>query len=250
VLNKTLRVSARGKIVANRQAAVNLSPSIAGLPSRPDPREPSPERLEQIIRDLPLKKGGEDNSAADARELFEGYAVASWARVQQKKAGTASLIGQARDLKKIASKSSTLLKLLKRADRKTFEAWAKYPEGIGFNTATQEWLQLKQLLEITAERATASARKLESITRKDRSAARKGTKRVRPIRLGDLVTIEAANIYERRTGKHAVRSIGRDSGKPFGDFHNFLVRVFEVLEIKSSPDARNMQLQAELRGMK
>ena len=68
--------------------------------------------------------------------------------------------------------------------------------------------------------------------------------------LGDLVTIEAANIYERRTGKSAVRNIDRASGKPFGDFHNFLVRVFEVLEIKSSPDARNMQLQATLRGMK
>jgi hypothetical protein len=28
------------------------------------------------------------------------------------------------------------------------------------------------------------------------------------------------------------------------------VKVFEVLEIKSSPDACNMRLQAELRGMK
>jgi len=68
--------------------------------------------------------------------------------------------------------------------------------------------------------------------------------------LGDLVTIEAANIYKRRTGKSALRNIDRASGKPFGDFHSFLVRVFEVLEIKSSPDARNMQLQATLRGMK
>ena len=68
--------------------------------------------------------------------------------------------------------------------------------------------------------------------------------------LGDLVTIEAANIYKRRTGKSARRNIDRASGKPLGEFHNFLGRVFEVLEIKSSPDARNMQLQATLRGMK
>jgi hypothetical protein len=231
---------------------LKLPLSIAGLPSRPDPREPSPERLEQIIRDLPLKKGGEDNSAADARELFEGYAVASWARVQQKKTGTASLIGQARDLKKIASKSSTLLKLLKRADRKTFEAWAAvpYPEAVAPEMATQQWLQLKDLLDITVQRATQSARRVENTLK---SAARpKRGKRGRPMdQLGDLVTIEAANIYAHRTGKFAVRNIDRDSGKPFGDFHNFLVRVFEVLEIKSSPDFRNMQLQqAELRGMK
>jgi hypothetical protein len=226
-------------------------PSIAGLPSRPDPREPSPERLEQIIRDLPLKKGGEDNSAADARALFEVYTLASVARPQQKKLGAAGPITVARDLKLIASRSSTLLKLLKGADGNTFEAWAAvpYPEAVALETATQEWLQLKSLLDITVQRATQSARRVENTLK---SAARpKSGKRGRPMdQLGDLVTIEAANIYKRRTGKHAVRNIDRDSGKPFGDFHNFLVRVFEVLEIKSSPDARNMQLQAELRGIK
>ena len=200
MLNKTLRVSARGKIVANRQAAVNLPPSIAGLPSRPDSREPSPERLEQIIRDLPLKKGGEDNSAADARELFEGYAVASWARVWQKKAGTAGSITVARDLKLIAGRSSTLLELLKRADRNTFEAWAAvpYPEAGALESATREWLQLKNLLEITAQRAAKSARSVKDTLKS--SARPKRGKRGRPIdQLGDLVTIEAANIYERQT---------------------------------------------------
>ena len=68
--------------------------------------------------------------------------------------------------------------------------------------------------------------------------------------LGDLVTIEAAKIYERRTGKSPVRTIDRASGKPIGDFHNFLVKVFEVLEIKSSPNACNARLQTTLRGMK
>jgi hypothetical protein len=124
-----------------------------------------------------------------------------------------------------------------------------YPEAVALETATQEWLQLKSLLDITVQRATQSARRVENTLK---SAARpKRGKRGRPMeQLGDLITIEAANIFERRTGRSAVRNIDRASGKPFGDFHNFLVRAFEVLEIKSSPDARNMQLQATLRDMK
>jgi hypothetical protein len=197
----------------------------------------------------PSQGGGEDNSAADARALFEAYALASGARVQQKKLGAAGPITVARDLKLIASRSSTLLKLIKGADRNTFEAWAAvpYPEAVAFEMATQEWLQLKTLLDITVQRASQSARRVENTLK---SAARPKTGGRPMDQLGDLVTIEAANIYERRTGKSAVRNIDRASGKPFGDFHKFLVRVFEVLEIKSSPDACNMRLQAELRGMK
>jgi hypothetical protein len=230
---------------------LKLPPSIAGLPSRPDPREPSPEQLEQIIRDLPLEKGRKDNSAADARELFESYALASLTRGWQKKAGTAGSITVARDLKLIAGRSSTLLELLKRADRNTFEAWAAvpYPEAGSLESAVGEWLQLKNLLEITAQRAAKSVRSVKDTLKS--SAHPKRGKRGRPIdRLGDLVTIEAANIYERRTGKSAVRNIDRVDGKPVGGFHHFLTRVFEVLGIKSSPDARNMQMQAELRNIK
>jgi hypothetical protein len=173
------------------------------------------------------------------------------ARVQQKKLGAAGPITVARDLKKIASRSSTLLKLLKGADGNTVKAWAEvqYPEAVPFEMARQEWLQLKDLLDKSVQRATQAARSVEN-TLKSAAPPISG-KRGKPIdRVADLVTIEAANIYERRTGKHAVRSISRDSGKPVGDFHNFLVRVFEVLELKSSPDARDMQLQATLRGMK
>ena len=226
-------------------------PSIASLPSRPDPRDPSPERLEQIVRALPLQKGGEDNAAAEARELFQCYALASLARAWQKKAGTAGPISVARDLKRIASKSSTLLELLKRADRNTFEAWAgaQYPEAVTLERGVREWLQLKNMLEVTAQRATQSARGVEK-TLKSLARPERG-KRGRPIdQLADLITIEAAGVYERRTGKRAVRNIDRNRHKPFGDFHNFLTGVFEVLQIESSPDARNMQLQAELRSMK
>ena len=119
-----------------------------------------------------------------------------------------------------------------------------YPEAGSLESATREWLQLKNLLEITAQKAAKSARSVKDTT----SAHPKRGKRGRPRdQLGDLVTIEAANIYERRTGKSAVRNIDRVDGKPVGDFHNFLTRVFEVLGIKSSPDARNMQMQAGLK---
>jgi hypothetical protein len=248
MLSKAQRAAAGRGVVANQKAAVKLPPSIASLPSPPDPRE---QQLEQIIRNLPLETGGEDNSAADARALFEVYRLARVAPAQQKKLGAAGPITVARHLKLIASRSSTLLKLLKGADGNTFKAWAAvpYPEAVALETSTQEWLQLKSLLDITVQRATQSAKRVENTLK---SAARpKRGKRGRPMdQVGDLVTIEAANIYERRTGKTAVRNIDRASGKPFGDFHNFLVRVFDVLEVKSSPDARNMQLQATLRGMK
>src|SRR5262245_3233098 len=124
------------------KGGVELSPSIASRPFLPDPRE---KRLEQIIRNLPLKTGGEDNSAADARALFEAYMLASVALVQQKKLGGAGPIKVARELKRIASRSSTLLKLLKGADGNTVKAWTAvpYPEAVTSEMATQEWLQLK-----------------------------------------------------------------------------------------------------------
>jgi hypothetical protein len=79
--SKAPRAAASRGVVANQKAAVKIPPSIASLPSLPDPRE---QQLEQIIRNLPLKKGGEDNSAAEARALFEVYTLASVARAQQK----------------------------------------------------------------------------------------------------------------------------------------------------------------------
>jgi len=242
MVSKTSRVSASGK----------FPPSIARLPSQPDPREPSPEQLEQIIRRLPLKKGEEDNSAAEARELLAGYASARLGQLwQRKRKSGAAGPKVVRHLKQIASRSSTLLERLKRADRNTFEAWAaaQYPEAVTLKSATQEWLQLKNLLEVTAQRAAQSA---GSVDKALKSLPRpQGGKRGRPIdQVADLVTIEAAAIYGRRTGKNADRNIDRASGTPVGDFHEFLTRVFEVLQIKSSPDARNMQLQTELRGMK
>ena len=63
---------------------------------------------------------------------FRVYTLASVARVRQKKSGPAGPITVARDLKLIAGRSSTLLELLKGADRNTFEAWAAvpYPEAV------------------------------------------------------------------------------------------------------------------------
>ena len=117
---------------ADRGVVANLPPSLARTPSCRDPHDPSPEQIEQIIRDLPLKKEEEDNSAADARAIFECYEIASLARVwQRKRKSGAAGLKVVRDLKQIASRSSTLLERLKRADGTTFEAWAavQYPEA-------------------------------------------------------------------------------------------------------------------------
>ena len=82
MLSKASTRGRRSRGCRQSKGSGEIPPSIASLPSLPDPRE---QQLEQIIRNLPLKKGGEDNSAADARVLFEVYTLASVARVQQKK---------------------------------------------------------------------------------------------------------------------------------------------------------------------
>jgi hypothetical protein len=71
-----------------------------------------------------------------------------------------------------------------------------------------------------------------------------------PKKRADYVATTAALIYEEHTGARAYRSIDRDFGKPYGDFHKFLTKVFEVLGIKdSSPDAANQRLQAKLKAI-
>src|SRR5262245_8374350 len=151
MLSKASARGRRSRGCRQSKGGGEIPPSIASLPSLTDPRE---QQLEQIIRNLPLKKGGEDTSAADARALLEVYTLASVARPQQKKLGAASPITVARDLKLIASRSSTLLKLLKRADGNTFKAWAAvpYPEAVAFEMAREEWLQLKNLLDVAVQR--------------------------------------------------------------------------------------------------
>ena len=154
MLSKASTRGRRSRGCRQSKGSGEIPPSISGLPSLPDPRK---QQLEQIVRNLPLKKGGEDNSAADARALFEVYTLASVARVQQKKLGAADAITVARDLKLIAGRSSTLLKLLKRADQNTFEAWAAvpYPEAGSLESAI--------ILAVTALTAPIEFRSIQGI---------------------------------------------------------------------------------------
>jgi hypothetical protein len=161
----------------------------------------------------------------------------------QRKSGTASTLKVQRELKQIARRSSALFRLLKKADRNTFEAWVHpaWSEGLEREAAKQEWLQLRNLLEASAERATRAAQAAQSV---EKNRSRRGRP---PDELADHLVVFAANIYERRTGLTAYREISRYSGRPGGAFHDFLTRVFQALDLESSADACNMRLQAELR---
>jgi hypothetical protein len=208
-------------------------------------------QLEQAIHDLPLKEGGEDGVAAAARDLLAAHQAIVLALRRRRKSGTASTLRVQRELKQIARRSSALFKLLKKADRNTFEAWVHpaWSEGLEREAAKQEWLQLRNLLEASAERATRAAQAAQSVE-KNRAGGGKSGRRGRPLdELADHIVVVAANIYERRTRITAYREISRDNGKPLGAFHDFLTRVFQALDLESSADAGNMRLQAKLREM-
>src|SRR5262245_41115366 len=175
-----------------------LPPSLSSIPGESGhfyaEEQQTLRRLEQAIRDLPLKEGGTDTSIAAARELLSDRKLATAARTEQRKSGTASPMGVERGLKQIASRSRTLLDLLKRTDRNTFEKWADGAEGVEHNQAVQEWLQLKNLLAYTTERATAAAQATNCLARRWPAAGSKGGRP--PDTLADLITNTAANIYE------------------------------------------------------
>jgi hypothetical protein len=194
--------------------------------------------IEKAINTLPLESRRPGSAARDILREFERTSVDL--RLQRK-LGTASSIGIERNLKQIASKSATLLKLLKKADRNTFEAWAF--EQFDHAKAKQDWLQLKVLLEASVERAASAAKAVSAINKQGPAPGKKGRP---PDRQADMVTLVAANVYERLTGKTASREIGRGERdhKPRGPFHDFLAQVFQALSIHSSPDAANKRLQA------
>ena len=171
-------------------------------------------------------------------------------RGRRKRGGWASPASVAKQQKDIASGSTTLLKRLKNADKNVFEAWAWADEaGVDRHLATQQWLQLKSLLEESSARATRAALATEAVLKAwpKASAARRGRP---PDLFADTMTEIARRVYVEWTGEPTPRSISRDEGKPVGEFHQFLKDVFDALGIPSSPDASNMSLQTELRAMK
>jgi hypothetical protein len=205
-------------------------------------------RLQKAIHDLPLKEGQERHCAASARAIFDQHQTVAVELRLRKKSGTASAAKVERDLKQIASRSTTLFRLLKKADRKTFEMWAAAGCDDGIEQAKQEWLQLKRLLEASAERASSAAKAAKPV--KDNLPAN-GKKKRRPQNdLARNIVVIAANVYEQLTGDFAFREVGRQSHKPCSGFHRFLGRVFQALGIDSSPDTFNRWLQEELRKLR
>src|SRR5262245_32523064 len=158
------KVAGKKKLVAGVDFAPpepSLPPSLSGIRGGGHfqmEKEETLRRLEKAIHDLPLEEGQEHHCAASARAIFDEHQTVAVELRLRKKSGTASTAKVERDLKQIASRSTTLFRLLKKADRKTFEMWAAAGCDDGIEQAKQEWLQLKRLLEASAERASSAAK--------------------------------------------------------------------------------------------
>jgi len=242
---------AASKRLAVGDAPSRLPPSLSGIRGGGHFQMEEKEtlrRLEKAIHDLPLKEGQEHHCAASARAIFDEHQTVAVELRLRKKSGTASTAKVERDLKQIASRSTTLFRLLKKADWKTFEMWAAAGCDDGIEQAKQEWLQLKRLLEASAERASSAAKAAKPV--KDNLPAN-GKKKRRPQNdLARNIVVIAANVYEQLTGDFASREVSRQSREPCSGFHKFLGRVFQALGIDPSPDAFNRWLQEELRKLR
>jgi len=143
------------------------------------------------------------------------------ARVEEnklKKAGTKGQSAQSRQLQNIASAATRLSGYIKDARGLVFDAWAS-AEDVDRHTATQEWLQLKYLVEIAARRATKANRRMVCAEHTD--GGRPGDTMAR------VMSEAAAVVYRELTGKPIDQGIKR------GSFHEFLTGIFEVCEIKA-----------------
>src|SRR5262245_46863934 len=120
-------VAGKKKLVAGVDFAPrSLPPSLSGIRGGGHfqmEKEETLRRLEKAIHDLPLEEGQEHHCAASARAIFDEHQTVAVELRLRKKSGTASTAKVERDLKQIASRSTTLFRLLKKADRKTFEMW-------------------------------------------------------------------------------------------------------------------------------
>jgi hypothetical protein len=217
-------------------------------------------RLEPLMRELlsqPVCLLGENQRREAerhipnlAREMCEVVVIARGAEVERSKAGKASLAGVSRQLRYIARGADTLLKRMKKADRNVFDAWAdagNAANDIPYHGSIRKWLDLRWLLEDARERAVQAAQSVEAAM-KQFSRASRPENRGRPAEIAaSAVATEAAVVYEKLTGRQAVRSVNRDTRDPEGFFHDFLESVFKIFDIDSSPDYANAKLQADLR---
>ena len=160
------------------------------------------------------------------------------------------MAGVSGQLRSIASGADTLFKRMKKADRNVFDAWANAgiaANDIPYHESIRRWLSLRWLLEEARERAVQAAQSVQAAMKQSSRASMPET-RGRPAEIvASAVAAEAAVVYERLTGRQAVRSVNRDTGGPEGFFHDFLESVFKIFGIDSSPDYANAKLQADLR---
>ena len=98
-----------------------------------------------------------------------------------------------------------------------FEAWAA-PSLEDHQNATQEWLQLKSLLQQSSARGRSAAKMAEEIVKLWSKEGKRGR---REDFLSTVVTHTAKQVYESATGGKAARSISRIDGKPQGGFNDF-----------------------------
>jgi hypothetical protein len=217
-------------------------------------------RLEPLMRELlsqPVCLLGENQRREAerdipnlAREMCEVVAMARGAEVERSKAGKASLAGVSGQLRYIASGADTLLKRMKKADRNVFDAWAdagNAANDIPYHGSIRRWLDLRSLLEDARERAVQAAQSVEAAMKQFSRASRPENRGRPPEIAASAVATEAAVVYEKLTGRQAVRSVNRNTRDPEGFFHDFLESVFKIFYIDSSPDYANAKLQADLR---
>jgi hypothetical protein len=191
---------------------------------------------------LPLQDGAALKVATFARDLCDMFLLATSAMGAKRKTRSANPNSVKRQLQHIESGSNTLLNRLRNTPENVFQAWAEATvvgDYANRHEITYEWLQLKRLLGTAAERAKRAGKMMMP---KPDVAENRGRP---PDDIAAAITVVAANAYQELTGRDAVLSIDRDTGKPCGGFHDFLTAVFKALGINSSPDAANMQFQSE-----
>jgi hypothetical protein len=236
-----------------------LPPSLSRVPGISN-EELLCRQLEPLMRELlsqPVCLLGENQRREEerhipnlAREMCEVVVIARSAEVERSKAGKASLAGVSAQLRYIARGADTLLKRMKKADRNVFDAWAdagNAANDIPYHECIRKWLDLRGLLGDARERAVQAAQSADAAMKQfSRASMPEPENRGRPAEIAaSAAATEAAVVYERLTGRQAVRKVNRDTGDPEGFFHDFLESVFKMFDIDSSPDYANAKLQAD-----
>jgi len=228
----------------------NFPPSLSKASGKSDVQLEEERLLRQLrwaISSLEDRGGSDTPDPSEAaQEIYSAFLSARVAVIHKRKKGYASPVSVAKQLRQIETGLATIERRLATADKNVFEALRDTSEDR--EAAKDEWLQLRRLLLNMQDRAKRAAHRAEVVVKAfSRATGRKG----RPVDLvAEAVTIETAIAYENRTGKRANRSINRDTGEPQGEFHTFLLDVFQILGVTASANASNLRLQETLKAWK